>query len=97
MKRTTIFIEEELERELKALAARTDRPMASLVREAVTQYVVNARPAEPNRLGFVAIGRSGRSDTAERHEQLLWNADSAAPTERPPVAAKGPVARRRGR
>ena len=72
MKRTTIFIEEQLERELRALAHRLDRPAAALVREAVERYVVTARQGGSRRLGFVAIGRSGHADTADRHEDLLW-------------------------
>jgi len=73
MKRTTIFVDEQLERELQALARRQRRPMAAIVREAIEQYVVSARPA-PGRPApaFVALGRSGRRDTAERHEELLW-------------------------
>jgi predicted transcriptional regulator len=72
MRRTTIFLDEQLERELKALASRAGRPMASLVREALADYVVSARETPPKALGFVAAGRSGRRDTAERHEELLW-------------------------
>ncbi len=74
MRRTTIFLDEQLERELKAMARRSDRPMASLVREALADYVVSARETSSKALGFVAAGRSGRQDTAERHEQLLWKA-----------------------
>ena len=76
MRRTTIFLDEQLERELKALAKRADRPMASLVREALADYVVTARKTPPKALGFVAAGRSGRQDTAERHEQLLWKSST---------------------
>ncbi len=72
MRRTTIFLDEQLERQLKALARRTDRPMAALVREAVAEYVVSARETPPSAMAFVAAGRSGRHDTAERHEELLW-------------------------
>lgn len=72
MKRTTIFIDESVEADLHALARRERRPVAALVREAVEQYVVSARRAVPARLGFVAIGRSGVGDTAERHEDILF-------------------------
>ncbi len=72
MRRTTIFLDEQLERELKALARRDGRPMASVVREALAAYVVDERDRAPGLMGFVAAGRSGRRDTAERHEQLLW-------------------------
>jgi predicted transcriptional regulator len=103
MKRTTIFLEEQLERELHALARRQGRPMAGVVREAVEQYVVSARAAHgESPRGFVALGRSGLHDTAERHEELLWK-EPGGPwgvEARPLVAstrganAPGPVAKR---
>jgi len=83
MKRTTIFIEPQLERELQALARRRGRPMAAIVREAVAQYVAADRERRPSRLGFVASGRSGRRDIAERHEDLLFQADPPATPARP--------------
>jgi predicted transcriptional regulator len=78
MKRTTVFMEPQLERELQALARRDGRPMAALVREAVAQYVAAARPSRSAGPGFVAVGRSGRSDVAEKHEELLFEQDDAA-------------------
>ena len=71
MKRTTVFLDEGLERDLKALAARKGEPAAALVREALGEYVARHHPEEP-RLGFLAAGRSGRSDGAETHEEILW-------------------------
>ena len=75
MKRTTIFIDERLERELQAIARRRRQPVAALVREAVARYVVEARRAPAPRLRFLAAGRSGRNDVAERHEELLFQED----------------------
>ena len=82
MKRTTLFIAADLERELQALARRRGQPVAGLVREAIAQYFTAARESGRPRLGFVAAGRSGRRDTAERHEQLLF--DRSGSTDRPP-------------
>jgi predicted transcriptional regulator len=96
MKRTTIFIEPQLERELQALARRSGRPMAAIVREAVAQYVAADKERRPARLGFVASGRSGRSDIAERHEELLFQPDPPAPP-RPRRPGTRRVARRRDR
>jgi predicted transcriptional regulator len=87
MKRTTIFVQDELERELRALARRHGRPMASLVREALEQYVVAGREA-PARPGFVAAGRSGRHDIAERHEDLLFAADPASGADVSPASRR---------
>jgi hypothetical protein len=95
MKRTTIFIEPELERELQALARRSGRPMAAIVREAVAQYVAADKDRRPVRLGFVASGRSGRSDVAERHEDLLFQPDPPSAPPRPrPRSPRRPTRRR---
>ena len=83
MKRTTIFIEPQLERELQALARRSGRPMAAIVREAVAQYIAADKERRPSRLGFVASGRSGRRDVAERHEELLFQPDPPATPAQP--------------
>jgi len=101
MKRTTIFIDEAIEADLHALARRQQRPVAALVREAVEQYVVAERQAGPPRPGFVAIGRSGVGDTAERHEDLLF-ADlaphgGAGAGRRPPTSARWPATGRTSR
>jgi predicted transcriptional regulator len=96
MKRTTLFIDPQLERELQALARRDGRPMAALVREAVAQYVAAARTAAPARHSFVAAGRSGRTDVADRHEELLFDAPPpAAPRSRPKAARRAAPRRRR--
>lgn len=80
MKRTTVFFDEQLEREIQALARRQKRPMASVVREAVEQYVVAERQTGgPSPYSFVALGRSGRRDVAERHESLLFQDPPAGP------------------
>lgn len=72
MKRTTIFIDEEIESELKALAGRRGRPVAAVVREALARHVAEEKARYAPSLSFVAIGRSGHRDTAERHEEILW-------------------------
>ena len=84
MRRTTIFLDEGAERDLKAMAERRGEPMASLVREAVAQYLVRSAD-EVRELSFVGAGRSGRSDIAETHEELLW--DDLTPHEAPPAGA----------
>src|SRR5438067_8467180 len=71
MKRTTIFMPETLERDLQLYARRAGRPVASVVREAVEQYLTQAGAgaALPS---FAAIGASGRTGVAARHEALLF-------------------------
>ena len=68
MKRTTIYFDPELEAQLKAETLRRNQPMAELIREAVREYIVRTRPAPPPGAGEFA---SGRSDTAERSEEIL--------------------------
>jgi plasmid stability protein len=69
MKRTTIFIEEGIERELRLVARRRGRSVAAVVRDAIAREVAaEARPS----LSFIGVGDSGRRDVAERHEELLW-------------------------
>jgi predicted transcriptional regulator len=96
MKRTTIFLEEQLERELQALARRGDRPVSSVVREALEQYVASAREQAKPRLGFIAVGQSGTSDTAERHEELLWTDEVTAAPRRVPADPPRPGSGKRG-
>jgi hypothetical protein len=72
VKRTTIFIEEQVERDLQAVARKQGRPVASVVREAIATYVVNQRETSHRLPSFAGVGASGRRDVAERYEELLW-------------------------
>jgi hypothetical protein len=73
MKRTTIFLPESLERDLQGEARRTGKALASVVREALVEYVVARQSKKGSRkLSFVACGAGDRTDVAERHEELLW-------------------------
>jgi hypothetical protein len=67
--KTTVYLDAVDHRRLRALAAAEGRPTAELIREAVAEYVRrHARRAPPSSIG---AGRSGRSDLAERAEELL--------------------------
>jgi len=68
MKRTTIYLEPDLEALLKAETLRRKRPMAELIREAVRDYLVRSRPGPPPGAGAFS---SGQQDTAARSEELL--------------------------
>jgi predicted transcriptional regulator len=74
MKRATVFLDERLEHDLRLLARQDRRPTAALVREALEGYVSKRLRSRRTRLAFLAVGRSRRSDTAERHEELLFAA-----------------------
>ena len=71
MKRTTIFLPEELDRDLSVYAQLSGRPAASIVREAIAAYIVDSRDAVvlPS---FAGAFDSGHTDTAERHDALLF-------------------------
>ena len=71
MKRTTIFLDEKLQQRLMRLADKRGTSFASLVREALTQYVArpNTAAALPSVTGRFA---SGATDTSERVDELLW-------------------------
>jgi hypothetical protein len=70
-KRTTVFLDEQILRDLKRLAARRDVSFATVVREAMATYL--ATPSVPGSLPSVA-GRfeSGTTDTSSRTDELLW-------------------------
>ena len=72
MKRTTIFLDERVEGDLRAVSRRRNQPVAAIVREALERFVSAEVRGRGTTLRFLAVGRSGRRDTAERHEDLLW-------------------------
>ena len=101
MKRTTIFVPEELERDLQLYASRDGRPAASLVREALAAYIARRRDAHPLP-AFAGQFASGHSDTAERHDALLFKTlvphDDGVPAasgRRTRSRVRKPAARRR--
>lgn len=67
--KTTIYLDPEDYRRLKALARVQGRPSAELVREAVAEYVkARAGTGMPSSIGAF---RSGRRDLSERTDELL--------------------------
>jgi hypothetical protein len=71
MKRTTVFLDESLLTRAQRHARRQGVSFATVVREALSQYL--AQPAPAGKLPSVA-GRfaSGTADTADRVDELLW-------------------------
>jgi hypothetical protein len=67
--KTTVYLEAESYRRLQALAARTGRPTAELVREAVEEYASRHSQARPPR--SLGAGKSGRRDLGTRAEAFL--------------------------
>lgn len=91
MKRTTIFLDPELEVLLKLEVLRQKRPMAELVRGAVHAYVTREPRRAPPGAGALA---NGVTDTAARAEAVLDETGFGAPppaqwTRRRPPAGAG--------
>ncbi len=72
MKRTTVFLEEESERELRLIAERKGVAAASVLREAIDRYLGEERRKTPRPLRFLAAGRSGTRKTAQREEDFVF-------------------------
>jgi len=68
MRRTTIYLDSDLELQLKRETRRQKRPMAELIREAVRRYVADAPHRPPPGAGAFA---SGKKDTAGKAEEWL--------------------------
>lgn len=74
MKRTTIFADDDLLAALKRIAREDGTSVADLIRRALEAFLAERK--QPNRLPrIVGVGRSGRKDVSERHEELLWRKD----------------------
>jgi predicted transcriptional regulator len=69
MQKTTVYLHSADYRALKQIAARTRRPSAELVREAVAEYA--ARHGKRRGAKSVGAFSSGRHDIGERAEELL--------------------------
>lgn len=70
MKRTTIFAEDTLMRQVKAFARRQGVSVAHVVREALSAHIAGASSGSvPSIAGRFS---SGASDTASRVDELLW-------------------------
>jgi hypothetical protein len=71
MKRTSVFLDEDLERTAKRFAYKNGVSLATVVREALAAYI--AVPREQGGLPSVAGSfSSGHSDTSVRTDELLW-------------------------
>jgi Arc/MetJ-type ribon-helix-helix transcriptional regulator len=69
MKRTTITLPDDLALVLDREARRRDTSVSDVVRQALTEHLQPMRGTR--RLGFVALGRSGKRHTAREAEAIL--------------------------
>lgn len=71
MKRTSLFLDEDVMRAIEAEAARRGVSTASIVREALAAYI--SRPGGSMSLPSIAGQfESGHADTSSRVDELLW-------------------------
>ena len=68
MRRTTVYLEPELDMQLKAEARRLRQPVAQLIREAVRARLDRAPRSRSPHAGSFA---SGTADTAEHVDEVL--------------------------
>lgn len=67
MQKTTIYLPEELKRQLEQAARRSGRTEAELVREGVLLALAREAPQRPK----IPLFESGRPDLAEQADELL--------------------------
>lgn len=66
MEKTTLYLPEELQASLRALAKQRKRPQAELIREALAEYVGRQERPLPKSIGMVADG------TVPAREARAW-------------------------
>lgn len=76
MKRTTIFLTDDLERLLQETARRTARPQAEIVREALSQYLQGQARPWPRSIGMGEnADQSVTSNTVKAWVREQWQQD----------------------
>ena len=80
MRRTQIYLDEELDRELRAVAATEGRSAADLIREAVRRYLAEQRGSAAVDPIAAMIGsvEGLASDAAAEHDRDLYGAPRPA-------------------
>ena len=71
MVKTTVYLDEESVRSLRAASKRRGKPQAELIREAVRNFTRGEARPLPAGLGMFD---SGRADTSERRKEILKQA-----------------------
>jgi predicted transcriptional regulator len=77
MKRTQIYLEEDLDHQLRQVAAAEGRSAAAVIREAVRGYLHSLPPTETDDPIQALIGAfdGGRTDGAIHHDKYLYGRD----------------------
>ena len=70
VEKTTVYIDQPTKRELEALAKRTGRPQAALLREALLTYIERQkRPSLPTFVASAAVGGNAIEDLRLHRER----------------------------
>lgn len=72
MEKTTLYLPEQLQRELREAARRERRPQAELVREALQAYLGGRRRPRPRSIGMLE-DRELRGEDAKRWIRERWS------------------------
>lgn len=72
MKRTTVFLDDQLLRQAQAQAEREGKSFAQLVREAVAGYLLGSHKPATRLPSVAGQFASGCAEAAERVDELLW-------------------------
>ena len=73
MRRTTVFLDDPLLRRARGFARRHGVSFAAVVREALAAYIAAPRPSRTALPALTGRFASGRADTSERVDELLWS------------------------
>ena len=72
MRRTTVFLEEDLLKKARRYASKEGTSFAQVVREALLEYITEEDSMKRKLPSLAGQFASGHSDTAERVDELLW-------------------------
>lgn len=82
MEKTTLYLSEDLQRELRELSRRTKRPQAELVREALAAYLGAQEHPWPSSIGSATSDGAVQAKDARRWVHEQWAKDHARPWRR---------------
>jgi predicted transcriptional regulator len=74
IKKTTVYLTDEIESGLEAISRRKHRPKADLIREALAEYIAEEQPALPRWIGMIKDDDGSlRSDNVDEWLEENWH------------------------
>jgi hypothetical protein len=77
-----VYLKQEQDRALRALAQKLGLSIAELVRRSIDHYLAELPVEEDPALGIVGLGHSGVGDLAAEHDRYITAFRQERPTER---------------